>query len=140
MKKFWQEFKAFALKGNVVNLAVGVMIGAAFQAVVTALTSNILSPIIGLFGGMNFDALGWEIPGTEVVVQYGAFLTALVNFFITALVIFLMVKAMNRLLEGGKKAEPAPAPEPTSKVCPFCKSEVDIAATRCRFCTSQLEA
>lgn len=138
MKKFFQEFKAFALRGNVINLAVGVMIGAAFQSVVTALTENILSPIVGLLAGQNFDSLILNLPRLGVTIGYGAFLTALVNFFITALVIFLIVKAMNRLLEGRKKTEAAPPP--STKACPYCLSEVDIQATRCKFCTSALEA
>ena len=135
MKKFFTEFKAFAVKGHVVNMAVGVMIGAAFQGVVTAFTEHLLSPVIGIFGGINFDALSWTIPGTEAVVAWGAFLTVVINFLITAMVIFLMVKGMNRLLEGEKK----PEPPPTTKKCPFCKSEVDIEATRCKHCTSELE-
>lgn len=138
MKKFFQEFKAFALRGNVINLAVGVMIGAAFQSVVTALTENILSPIVGLVAGQNFDSLVLDMPRLGVTIGYGAFLTALVNFFITALVIFLIVKAMNRLFEGRKKAEEPAAP--STKTCPYCLSEVDLKATRCKFCTSALEA
>jgi len=137
IKKIWQEFKDFALKGNVIDLAVGVMIGAAFQSVVTALTANIFSPIIGLLAGQNFDALVWDIPRLGVTIGYGAFLTALVNFFITAFIIFLLVKTMNRLFDSHKKKAPPPAP--TTKICPYCLSDVDIRATRCKFCTSELE-
>lgn len=138
MKKFFKEFKDFAVKGNVMSMAVGVMVGAAFQGVVTSLTENILSPIIGLFGGQNFDQLAWDIPGLGVTLGYGAFITAVINFLIMALVVFLMVKGMNRLLEGRKPAEAAPPAPPATKVCPHCISEVDINATRCKHCTSEL--
>ena len=100
MKKFLQEFKSFAMKGNVLDLAVGVIIGAAFQAVVASLTKNILAPIIGLFAKQNFDALHWEVLGTTI--GYGAFITSLINFIIMAFVVFLLVKAMNRLASIGK--------------------------------------
>lgn len=135
MKKFMQEFKEFALRGNVVNLAVGVMIGAAFQAVVTSFTENIISPIIGLFGQQNFDSMMVEFLG--ITLKYGAFLTAVVNFIIQAFVIFLIVRAMNRLMSVGKKPE-EPAPDP--RKCPFCCSIVDDSATRCPHCTSELPA
>lgn len=137
MKKFWQEFKTFAFKGNVVNLAVGVMIGAAFQNVVAALSEHILSPVIGLFVGQNFDTLAWDVPGLGVRLTYGAFITAVVNFFITALIIFLIVKAMNKLMDAGKAPE-APPP-PATKACPLCFGEVDIRAVKCRHCGSALE-
>lgn len=134
MKKFLQEFKSFAMKGNVLDLAVGVIIGAAFQAVVASLTENILSPIIGLFAKQNFDALHWEVRGTTI--GYGAFITSLINFIIMAFVVFLLVKAMNRLASIGKKEEEK---EPETKKCPYCFREINIKATRCPACTSQLE-
>lgn len=139
MKKFLNEFKQFALKGNVMNLAVGVIIGAAFQSVVTSLTDNILSPIIGLFTGRNFDALQFDIIG--VTIRYGAFITSVINFLIMALVVFLLVRVMNRVLSVGHK-EPAnnetTVEKPTVKTCPYCMTDVHIDATRCPACTSNL--
>ncbi len=135
MKKFFVEFRQFALKGNVMNLAVGVIIGAAFQKVVASLTENLISPIIGLCVGKNFDALDVQILGVNF--KYGAFLTTVIDFFILAFIVFLMVKGMNRLLEIGKKPEtPAAA---TTRKCPYCTTEISIDATRCPACTSELE-
>lgn len=134
MGKFLNEFKAFALKGNVMNLAVGVIIGAAFQGVVTSLTENILSPLIGLFTGSNFDSLALHVLG--ITLKYGAFITSVLNFLIMAFVVFLLVKGMNSLMELKKK--PEEASEPTTKKCPYCMSEIDIHATRCPNCTSEL--
>ena len=133
MRKFLQEFKEFALRGNVMNLAIGVIIGAAFQGVVTSLTDNIISPILGLFTGQNFDNLKLEVLG--VSLGYGAFITAVINFIIMALVIFLLVRGMNRLASIGKKPTEE---EATTKNCPFCCSEISVKATRCPNCTSQL--
>ena len=135
MKKFLAEFKEFALRGNVIDLAVGVIIGAAFQNIVTALTTNIISPLLGLFANTNFDSLSVQLMGTEL--QYGAFITAVINFIIMAFILFLLIKAMNKLTSIGQKEE-APA-EPTTNPCPFCKSEIPIDATRCAHCTSMLE-
>ncbi len=133
MKKFIHEFKEFALRGNVMGLAVGMIIGAAFQGVVASLTENILSPVIGLFAGQNFDALELNILGTTL--RYGAFITSVINFIILAAVVFLIVRGMNRLLAAGEKqAEPA-APE---RLCPFCKTSLHPEASRCPSCTSQL--
>lgn len=136
MKKFLKEFQTFALKGNVMDLAVGVIIGAAFQSVVSSLTDNILSPIIGLFTRQNFDTLAVEFLG--VTLQYGAFLTAVINFLIMAFVVFSLVRVMNRLLAPTKKKEKKP--EPTTRPCPYCQSEISLKAVRCPHCTSQLEA
>jgi len=134
MKKFLTEFKEFALRGNVMNLAVGVIIGGAFQGVVKSLTDNILSPIIGLFTGQNFDNLELAVVG--VVIKYGAFLTSVINFFIMAFVVFLLVKGMNRIVEPKVEAKK----EPQKSTCPYCLSEINKAATRCPACTSKLEA
>ena len=134
MKKFMNEFKDFALRGNVMNLAVGIIIGAAFQGVVTSLTDNILSPIIGLFVGANFDRLQIDFAG--IVVKYGAFITTVVNFIIMAFVVFLIVRWMNRITERIPKEEEAPAVRP----CPFCMTEINISATRCPACTSNVES
>ena len=134
MKKFLEEFKEFALRGNVMDLAVGVIIGAAFQNIVTALTDNIISPVLGLFAKTNFDGLALEVLG--VTIKYGAFITAVINFIIMAVILFCLIKAMNKLASFGKKDE-APE-EPTTKLCPFCQMEIPIGATRCGHCTSIL--
>lgn len=134
MKKFFSEFKEFIMRGNVLDLAVGVIIGAAFQAIVTSLTTDIISPILGLFGGMNFDKLAWNIT-PELSIGYGKFLTALINFIIMAFVIFLIVKAVNKIMSIGKKPV---VEEPTTKKCPYCQSEIDIKATKCPHCTSDI--
>lgn len=134
MKKFLEEFKAFALKGNVMDLAVGVIIGGAFQAIVTSLVGDIISPIIGIFASTDFSNLIATINGSEV--KYGAFITAIINFIIMAFIIFCIVKALNKLAERKKKEE---ANEPTEKTCPFCQSTISIKATRCPYCTSALE-
>ena len=101
MKKFLGEFKEFALRGNVMDLAIGVIIGAAFQAIVTSLTGDIISPLLGLFGQVNFDSLAITVG--QATIRYGAFLTAVLNFIIMALVIFLFVKLTNKLSKWGKK-------------------------------------
>jgi large conductance mechanosensitive channel len=142
MKKFMQEFKEFAFKGNVMNLAAGVIIGAAFQGVITSLTQNILSPIVGLFARQNFDLLMLKIGNVEI--KYGAFITSIVNFLIMALVIFLLMRAMHafRTLSINNKKEQesaAPPPDPVTKTCPYCFSDIAIKATRCPFCTSRIE-
>jgi large conductance mechanosensitive channel len=136
MKKFFSEFKTFIMRGNVLDLAVGVIIGAAFQAIVTSLTDDIISPILGLFGGMNFDQLAIEFNG--VTIGYGKFITALINFIIMAFVIFLIVKLVNKVMAIGKKPEEPAAP--TTKKCPYCQSEIDIKATKCPHCTSDIPA
>lgn len=133
MKNFFNEFKKFIMRGNVIDLAVGVIIGAAFQAIVTSLTTDIISPILGIFGGMNFDQLSFEINGA--VIGYGKFLTAVINFLIMAFVIFLLVKLINKVMSIGKK----PVEEKvTTKKCPYCCSEIDIKATKCPHCTSDV--
>ena len=139
MKKFFKEFKDFIMRGNVLDLSVAVIVGAAFQAIVTSLTDNIISPVIGIFTQMNFDELMLVIPfgDSNVTIKYGAFITAVINFLIMAFVIFILVKAINKVLSLGKKKEEAPAP--TTKKCPFCITDIDINATRCPHCTSQLE-
>jgi len=133
MRSFFKEFKEFALRGNVMSLAVGMIIGMAFQNIVASLTDNILSPIIGIFVGQNFDALELHIWG--VTLMYGAFITSIVNFIVLAFVVFMLVKLMNRLMAEDKPAEEAKEPE---RHCPFCKTVVDKEATRCPACTSNL--
>lgn len=137
MKKFMAEFKEFALKGNVIDMAVGVIIGAAFKAIVDSLVNDILTPFLGLFGGMDFSEYVFTVNG--VVIKYGSFITAIINFVIMALIIFLFVKGINSLKDIRKKKEEEKVEEPTTKKCPFCKSEIDITATRCPHCTSEVE-
>ena len=136
MKSFIKEFKEFAMQGNVMDMAVGIIIGAAFTAIVTSLVDDILNPIIGLFVGDNFANLVANFAGVELA--YGKFIMAVINFIIVALVIFCIIKAMNKATSMNKKEEEEEAP--TTKVCPFCKSEIDIEATRCPHCTSEQPA
>lgn len=138
-----EEFKKFILRGNVMDMAVGVIVGGAFTAIVTSLNADILTPLLGIFGGTDFSYLTVTLGSGEnaPVLTYGNFLTAVINFLITALVIFLLLKGINKLTEKlsslSKKEEEAAAP--TTKKCPFCMSEIDIQATRCPHCTSMLE-
>jgi len=133
LKKFLKEFKEFALRGNVMNLAVGVIIGSAFQGVTKSLTDNILSPIIGLFTRQNFDSLELNVVG--ITLRYGAFITSVINFLIMAFVVFILINTMNRLLSmTEKKKESAPTP----RLCPYCKTQLHDEATRCPACTSSV--
>jgi large conductance mechanosensitive channel len=118
------------------DMAVGIIIGGAFTSIVSSLVDDIINPILGLFGGMNFDQLAWNITG-DVTLNYGKFITNVVNFIIMALVVFLIVKAMNTATSKFKKEEKPAAP--TTKKCPYCKSEIAIDATRCPHCTSELK-
>lgn len=139
MKKFFKEFKEFISKGNVLDLAVGVIIGGAFSSIVTALTDNIIKPIINCIGGAEIQGrihlLG------DNYIDYGAFLSAVINFLIMALIIFCIVKAVNKAMSLGKKhEEEAPASaEPETKICPYCKSEIAADAVKCPHCTSDVE-
>lgn len=131
MKKFMEEFKAFALRGNVMDMAVGVIIGGAFSGIVTSLTDNFINPILNvLTGGATYTL-------SDVAGFASAFGSAVVNFIIMAFILFCLLKAINKLTSLTKREE-APA-EPTTKVCPFCQSEISIKATRCPHCTSILE-
>lgn len=137
MKKFMEEFKAFIARGNVMDMAVGIIIGGAFTSIVTSLVEDIINPLLGLFGGMNFDRLHVKLLG-EVTLNYGKFITAVVNFLIMAFIVFWLMKLVNGM--GGRlsKKEEEEEAEPTTKNCPFCKSEIAIDATRCPHCTSEL--
>ncbi len=150
MKKFIEEFKAFALKGNVMDMAVGVIIGAAFGKIVTSLVNDIFMPILSLVtGGMNVSSLFVQLGKSDVVyptvdaakeagvatLNYGMFIQTVIDFVLMALCIFLFVKAISKLR---KKQEAAPAPDP--RLCPFCKQPVADDATRCPHCTSELPA
>ena len=136
MKKFLEEFKAFISRGNVMDMAVGVIIGGAFSSIVTSLVDDIINPILGIFGGINFDQLSVKLVG-DATLNYGKFITAVLNFLIMALIIFIMVKALNKAAE--KFSAPKEEEKVTTKVCPFCKSEIPLEATRCPHCTSILE-
>ena len=138
MKKFFAEFKEFINKGSVLDLAVGVIIGGAFSAIVNALIDNIINPLIACIGGTDIGFAFEIIKGNEATkVNLGAFISAIINFLIIALVIFLIVKSANKAksLAARKKEEEEEA-APTTKVCPFCKSEIAIDATKCPHCTA----
>ena len=150
--KFIEEFKAFALKGNMVDMAIGMIIGTAFSGLVSGLVKNIFTPALSIFTGtIDFQNLFYAMDGNTYptleeaqaatsVIAYGAFIQALIEFVILAFVVFLMVKFLAKLAGIGKKKEEEPAPAaPTTKVCPFCKSEIAIDATRCPHCTSELK-
>ncbi|MDQ6622051.1 MAG: large conductance mechanosensitive channel protein MscL [Verrucomicrobiota bacterium] len=145
----WKEFKEFAVKGNAIDLAVGVIIGAAFGAIVTSLVKDILMPPLGLVtGGLDFsnmfvvlkNAPGGGVfatPGEAaragaITLNYGNFITLLINFLIVALCIFLIVRALNKL------KKPAPSVAAVSKDCPYCAMTIPIKATRCPHCTSEM--
>lgn len=156
LSKFLGDFKDFITKGNVLDMAVGVIIGAAFKDIVTSLTNDLISPILGIFGGVDFSELKLVIGTKEVVdaagvttiventLNYGAFITAIINFLIMAFIIFMLIKGVTAVQNLGKNIvkkkgeEEAPA-APTTKICPFCMSEIAIEATRCPHCTSELK-
>lgn len=125
-----KEFKEFAIRGNVMDLAVAVIIGAAFGKIVTSLVDHILTPLLGLvMGGIDFSGLNTQIGGA--VIEWGLFIQAIIDFIIIAFVIFLLVRAINRL----KREEPT---TPTTKECPHCFTIIPLKAARCPNCTSQL--
>jgi len=135
-----KEFKEFAMRGNVVDMAVGVIIGAAFGKIVTSLVNDILMPPLGVvLGNMDFSDLALPLKdATEtakaVTVNYGIFINAIINFLIVAFCMFLVIKGMNSLV----KKTPPPAAAPTTKDCPQCLSSIPLKATRCAHCTSAL--
>ncbi len=130
-----KEFKEFVMRGNVLDLAIAVIIGGAFKAIISSLVKDILMPLIGLvMGGINFAALSFSVG--DAVVTYGMFIQAIIDFLIIAFVIFLIIKNA----EKAKKEEAAAPPaEPTTKECDFCFTEIAIKATRCPNCTSELK-
>jgi large conductance mechanosensitive channel len=145
----FKEFKTFIARGNVMDLAIAVIIGAAFGKIVTSLVEGVLMPPLGLaLGKVDFSSLFYVLDSTKgvpaslaeaktkgvPVVAYGAFINDIINFLIIAFVVFLMVKAINRL------HRPAEAPAPTTKACAFCCTDIPLAATRCPNCTSELAA
>lgn len=135
MKKFFKEFKEFISKGNVLDLAVGVIIGGAFSTIVTSLTDNIINPLINCIGGAEIQGRIHLIG--DNYIDYGAFISAIINFLIMAFVIFCIVKAVNKAMTIGHKKEEK-AEEPTTKICPFCKSEIALDAVKCPHCTSDI--
>ena len=140
MKKFFKDFKDFIDQGNVIDLAVGVIIGGAFKDVVSALVEKIITPILNCFGAGSAEgalgALQIQLPGKDNVIDLGSFISSIISFILMAFIVFLIVKAVRKAASIGKKKEEEPAP--TTKVCPFCKSEIDIEASRCPHCTSVL--
>jgi len=148
-KGFFAEFQKFIMRGNVIDLAVGVIIGAAFQAIVNSLVNDIVMPLISLItGGIDFSNLFLSLDGKHyatikaaqeagaATLNYGTFITAVINFVLMAFVIFLLVKFLNNVADRVHKNEPEP--EPTEKTCPYCQSRIPIKATRCPYCTSEL--
>jgi len=141
-KKFLTEFKEFIAKGNAFNLAVGVIIGAAFQGIVNSLVNDIIMPVLGIIlNGIDFSNLAYEFtnPLTEEIVKisYGNFISAIINFLVMAFVIFLLVKLMARVTDKMSKKEEEEAP--ATKECPYCKSEIALEAVKCPHCTSDVE-
>ena len=135
MKKFVDEFKKFIMRGNVLDMAVGIIIGGAFTAIVTSLVEDIISPILGLFGSANLADMNVTLK-EGVTLNYGSFISAIINFILIAFVIFCRIKAINKAQDKVKKPEEEAAP--TTKICPYCKSEIPLDATKCPHCTSDL--
>lgn len=150
MKNFIKEFKEFVMRGNVLDLAVAVIIGGAFQKIINSMVNDIIMPIVTLctggidftnwfiaLNGESYDTLAQAQAAGASTINYGTFLTETISFLIMAFVIFMMVKTMNRLANLNKKEEAAMVVNNT-QICPYCKSEIAIEATRCPHCTSQL--
>ena len=140
IKKFFEEFRAFIAKGNVLDMAVGVIIGGAFGSVVSGLTDNIIQPLLNCIGGAEVQGK-IQLFGTENYLDYGAFISAIINFLIMAFVVFLIVKSVSRVSQAAQKLskkEEEEAPAPTTKTCPYCRSEIDIEAVKCPHCTSDI--
>ena len=148
MKKFIEEFKAFAMRGNVVDMAIGVVIGGAFGKITTSLVNDIFMPVLGIVtGGVNFGGLFYALDGNQYAsieaaaeagvgtLNYGVFLQNIVDFLLIAFCMFLVIKFMAKM----KKPEPAPAPAKAPRLCPFCRQEVADDATRCPHCTSEIK-
>lgn len=150
MKNFIKEFKEFVMRGNVLDLAVAVIIGGAFQKIINSMVNDIIMPIVTLctggidftnwfiaLNGESYDTLAQAQAAGASTINYGTFLTETISFLIMAFVIFMMVKMMNRLASLNKKEEAAVV-ESNTQICPYCKSEIAIDATRCPHCTSQI--
>lgn len=138
-KGFVAEFRKFITRGNVMDMAVGVIMGGAFTSIVTSLNEDLLTPILGLFGGTDFSYLSVKLGSGEnaPLLKYGNFITAVINFLITAFVIFMIIKGLNMVSDKFKKKEEE---KPVStKICPYCQSEINIKAVKCPHCTSDVE-
>ncbi len=138
MKTFVKEFKEFISRGNVLDMAVGVIIGGAFTSIVNSLVGDVMMPLLSLLtGGFDFTRLALVLGEGEgaATLNYGAFIAAVINFLLIALVIFLFIKFINRI-KPKKKAEPKAV---TTKECPFCREKIALGASRCPHCTSQLD-
>jgi large conductance mechanosensitive channel len=130
-----REFRDFILRGNVLDLAVGIVIGAAFTAIVNSLVADLLTPLIGILFSADFSTLTWTIRGS--IITYGNFLNALISFLLVAAALFFfVVKPMNAL--AARRAAGEPAEDPSTKICPECATAIPVAARRCPMCTSQL--
>ena len=145
MKNLVNEFKEFINRGNVIDMAVGIIIGGAFTAIVASLTDDIINPFIKLItGGNGTDVAGLTIPvpGTENGIDFGAFISAIINFLIVAFIVFMMVKAFNKMKNGGaklkKRGSNGEELEAVAPTCPFCLEEINEGATRCPHCTAEL--
>ena len=141
LKNFFNEFKTFAMRGNVMDMAVGIIIGAAFGKIVTSLVEDVIMPPIGWALG-KVDVSDLPIDLTEgVTIKYGAFLNTVISFIIVAFAVFILIKAINTLQAKMLKdeADAAAAAAPTTKKCPYCRSEIDLEATRCPHCTSEIK-
>ena len=141
IKNFLNEFKTFAMRGNVMDMAVGIIIGAAFGKIVTSLVEDVIMPPIGwILGNVDFSDLVLKL-NDDVAIKYGAFLNTIISFIIVAFAVFILIKAINTLQAKVLKAEADAAAEaaPTTKKCPYCCNDVALEATRCPFCTSELK-
>lgn len=153
MNKLLKEFKQFAVQGNMLDMAVGMIIGSAFKDIVNSVVNDLIMPIVSIFTGkIDFSNMFLALDGNSyatlaeaeaaeaAVFKYGVFITEIINFVILAFVIFMMVKGVNKIRTTAEKKEEAPAvpAEPTEKVCPYCQSKISVKATRCPHCTSEL--
>ena len=139
MKAFWKEFKTFISRGSVMDMAVGIIIGGAFTAIVNSLVNDLVMPLLSLLtGGFDFTRLSVVLGSGEgaATLNYGLFISAIINFLLIAFVIFCLIKSINKMKDKIAKKEEE---DPTTKVCPFCQSEISIKATRCPHCTSELK-
>lgn len=147
MSKLMDEFKQFAVKGNMLDMAVGMIIGAAFKDIVNSVVNDLIMPVVGLFtGNMDFSNMFIALDGGEYAtlaaaqevgaptLNYGLFITEVINFLILAFVIFMMVRTVNKIRTAAEKEQEAPAP--TEKECPYCFTKINIKATKCPHCTS----
>ena len=143
MKKFFEEFKEFIQQGNVMDMAIGIIIGGAFTAIVTSLVNDIINPFIKLIsgGGTEVSGLSIPVPGTQNGIDFGAFISAIINFLIIALIVFCMVKALNKFMKASKleKDKEEAVEEVAAPHCPHCLEEVKEGATRCPHCTGEIE-